>query len=302
MRARSERDALRAELTRAGESIARAEQDTASLDRERAAARARLGALPSRGELDAALSAGRALWLDAQKLTATLAEEQARTGDAALALEQEQRVLERLQSERSSKHARSIHLEATVRIHGAEDLHERAQRAEAELDERAQTLRAVAARAVAARELVLALHEARSEAQRRLVAPVVERARPYLESLLPGRRLRMDENWSVVGLGVGDVEEDFHDLSGGAREQVSILVRIALAEVLGAEEPIPVVLDDAFVNTDRARLGEMMRILYRASRRQQILLFSCHDEGFDRLGETRRFDLSRKTPPLRQAP
>jgi uncharacterized protein YhaN len=103
----------------------------------------------------------------------------------------------------------------------------------------------------------------------------------------------MDENWSVVGLGAGDLEEDFHDLSGGAREQVSILVRIALAEVLGAEEPIPVVLDDAFVNTDKGRLGEMMRILYRASRKQQILVFSCHDEGFERLGETRRYELRR---------
>ena len=102
----------------------------------------------------------------------------------------------------------------------------------------------------------------------------------------------MDENWGVVGLGTADTEEDFHDLSGGAREQLSILVRIALAEVLGAEEPLPIVLDDCLVNTDRTRLGEMMRILYRASRKQQILLFSCHDEGFDRLGETRRFELA----------
>ena len=41
------------------------------------------------------------------------------------------------------------------------------------------------------------------------------------------------------------MEEDFDDLSGGAREQVSILVRLALAEVLGEDEPLPVVLDDA---------------------------------------------------------
>ena len=73
---------------------------------------------------------------------------------------------------------------------------------------------------------------------------------------------------------------------------MSILVRIALAEVLGADEPLPMVLDDCLVNTNRVRQGEMMRILYRASRRQQILLFSCHDKGFDRLGETRRYELA----------
>jgi uncharacterized protein YhaN len=121
---------------------------------------------------------------------------------------------------------------------------------------------------------------------------VIERARPYLDALLPGRRLRMDENWHVVGLGAGDVEEEFEALSGGAKEQVSILVRLALAEVLGQKEPLPVVLDDCLVNTDRVRLGEMMRILYRASRKHQIIVFSCHDVDFDRLGETRRFELT----------
>ena len=83
------------------------------------------------------------------------------------------------------------------------------------------------------------------------------------------------------------MEEEFEALSGGAKEQVSILVRLALAEVLGEKEPLPVVLDDCLVNTDRERLGEMLRILYRASRKHQIIVFSCHDVDFERLGETR---------------
>jgi hypothetical protein len=36
----------------------------------------------------------------------------------------------------------------------------------------------------------------------------------------------------------------------------------------------------------------MMRVLYRASRKHQIIVFSCHDVDFDRLGETRRYDLT----------
>jgi hypothetical protein len=35
----------------------------------------------------------------------------------------------------------------------------------------------------------------------------------------------------------------------------------------------------------------MLRILYRASKKQQILVFSCHDVAFGRLGETRRIEL-----------
>jgi DNA repair exonuclease SbcCD ATPase subunit len=295
-RARGERDALRSELARGAEALARHEQAIAELSRERAVAGARLDELPSREALAGSLAAARATWMEARAVAEALAAEltRSRESGAEITLEQEKRILERLESERAEKHARSLTLEATVRVHGGEDLHERVQRAETELAERTETLRAIEAHAAAARRLVAALHDARREVQQRLVAPVIERARPYLEALLPGRRLRMDENWSVVGLGVGDVEEEFEALSGGAKEQVSILVRLALAEVLGEKESLPIVLDDCLVNTDRGRLAEMLRILYRASRKQQIIVFSCHDVDFERLGETRRFELPRR--------
>jgi uncharacterized protein YhaN len=72
--------------------------------------------------------------------------------------------------------------------------------------------------------------------------------------------------------------------------------------VLGEKDPLPVVLDDCLVNTDRARLGEMMRILYRASRKHQIIVFSCHDIDFERLGETRRFELQPAGPATPGSP
>ena len=141
--------------------------------------------------------------------------------------------------------------------------------------------------------LVDALDAARREVQQRLVAPVVERVRPYLDALVPGRALRMDEDWRVLGVGSGDASDDFDALSMGAREQVSVLVRLALAEVLGEKEPLPIVLDDPFVNADRARMESLLRVLYRASQRQQILLFTCHDAAFERLGESKRFTLAK---------
>ncbi len=292
-RARGERDALRSELARSGEAIARHEKAIVELGREGAILTARLTELPTADALAGALATARGAWVEARALSDALTEElgRLRDGGAELVLEQETRILERLESERAAKHARSLALDAVVRVHGGEDLHERVQRAESELAELTETLRSAESRAAAARQLVSALHAARRETQQRLVAPVIERARPYLEMLLPGRRLRMDQDWGVVGLGAGDVEEDFEVLSGGAKEQVSILVRLALAEVLGEKEPLPIVLDDALVNTDKARLAEMLRILYRASRKQQIIVFSCHDVDFERLGETRRLEL-----------
>jgi energy-coupling factor transporter ATP-binding protein EcfA2 len=292
-RTRAEGEALRAEVTRATEAERRHELAIAELGRERAVLTARLEALATESALAESAAAARAALVDALKTSDALSGELAQaTGDGAdLALEQESRVLARLENDRTTKQARTVTLEAFVEVHGGEELHERVQEAEATAEDRRETLRATEARAAAAKDLVTALHAARRQVQERLVAPVVERARPYLETLLPGRRLRMDENWSVLGLGTGDVEEEFEGLSGGAKEQVSILVRLALAEVLGEKDPLPLVLDDCLVNTDRARLGEMLRILYRAARKQQIILFSCHDLAFERLGETRRYEL-----------
>ena len=78
---------------------------------------------------------------------------------------------------------------------------------------------------------------------------------------------------------------------GSALEQLALLVRIGLAEVLGSEESWPLVLDDALVNTDPARIRRVQRLLYDASRGMQILLFTCHGSLFDTLGADRQIEL-----------
>ncbi len=46
---------------------------------------------------------------------------------------------------------------------------------------------------------------------------------------------------------------------------------------------LPVLLDDALVNSDAERRGRMLEVLRRMSEHLQVLLFTCHDEDFDRL-------------------
>jgi uncharacterized protein YhaN len=47
---------------------------------------------------------------------------------------------------------------------------------------------------------------------------------------------------------------------------------------------LPLVLDDASVNTDPQRIRQIQRLLFRAADNLQIILFSCHDVLFDGLG------------------
>jgi len=67
-----------------------------------------------------------------------------------------------------------------------------------------------------------------------------------------GYELDAGERLDVLGLQSEQLNEPFGEMSGGAQEQISLLTRIGLAEVLAADGTLPLVLDDALVNTIRS--------------------------------------------------
>ena len=83
----------------------------------------------------------------------------------------------------------------------------------------------------------------------------------------------------------GGVTEPFAGLSVGAREQIAVITRLALADILReAGQSSCVVLDDALVNTDEPRLERMHLVLHKAAERQQILILTCRERDFLQLG------------------
>lgn len=80
-------------------------------------------------------------------------------------------------------------------------------------------------------------------------------------------------------------DEDVDRLSGGMREQLSVLTRLAFARLLARDgRPAPVILDDALVYSDDDRIEKMFDALHRQSRDQQIIVFSCRQRAFQKLG------------------
>lgn len=138
--------------------------------------------------------------------------------------------------------------------------------------------------AAAAKRLWEVLSVERRRVVQKLTAPVQMRVRPYLQELFPGCVLDTGESLDILGLQSRELNEPFDELSGGAQEQISLLMRIGLAEVLAADGTLPLVLDDALVNTDPQRIRQIQRLLFRAADNLQIILFSCHDVLFDGLG------------------
>lgn len=110
--------------------------------------------------------------------------------------------------------------------------------------------------------------------------------KPYLKLIHPDSEIELDEDTlELKSLFREGVAEPFERLSVGAREQVAVITRLALADLLRSSgRPAAVILDDALVNTDEKRLERMHLVLHQAARSLQILVLTCRERDFIGLG------------------
>jgi Uncharacterized conserved protein len=66
-------------------------------------------------------------------------------------------------------------------------------------------------------------------------------------------------------------------LSRGTTEQLYLSLRLALADQVGPEEKLPIIIDDGLVNFDHVRAGKVFEILKETAAGRQIILFTCHE-------------------------
>lgn len=175
--------------------------------------------------------------------------------------------------------------EEIVRRLGADGLDERLARvaqeramAEREL---ARAQRATDALRLLRDEITASLAEGRA----RFIAPVMENLRPYLGALFPGAVLDIGDDFKPARLTRATVDEAFDHLSDGTREQIAILVRLALGAMLAKKgRPAPIILDDALVFSDDARIETMFDALSRAAQLQQVIVLTCRSRAFAPIG------------------
>jgi uncharacterized protein YhaN len=180
-------------------------------------------------------------------------------------------------------------LQARVRLHAGEGFAERLDVGRRRLAEAEREHAKCRREVLVLRLLHTTLGEAEREAKERYLAPVVERIRPYLQALFPDADIGLDEALRITSVRRGAMgDEPFAQLSEGTREQIAILVRLALAELLCDRGlPAVVVLDDALVFSDDERMQRMFGVLERAAKRLQILVLTCRERLFEDLAGTR---------------
>jgi DNA repair exonuclease SbcCD ATPase subunit len=136
--------------------------------------------------------------------------------------------------------------------------------------------------------------EKKREVESQFVAPLTRRVTDYLERLYgAGTTVGVDyENGRFSRLtlsrrGAGNATFEFSQLSSGAKEQAAAAFRLAMAEVLAEDHDgsLPVIFDDAFVNSDARRQRVLQRLLdLAATRGLQVVVLSCRPENYATLG------------------
>lgn len=132
------------------------------------------------------------------------------------------------------------------------------------------------------------LRESQRTLQDRYTAPVRRELLPLLQQVIDGADVALDETLGAQGLLRSGSDDALERLSGGTREQIAVLTRLAFARLLArGGQPCPVILDDALVYADDARRGRMFDVLNYVTSGEdplQLIYLSCHEANALQLG------------------
>lgn len=105
-------------------------------------------------------------------------------------------------------------------------------------------------------------------------------------------RLDVDPDLSIVSRTVDGVTVPYELLSGGAKEQLGILVRLAGAALVADEDTVPVVIDDALGFADPDRLDGMRAVLGDLGSEGQVIVLTCTPDRYDGIADAQFVQLS----------
>ena len=166
-------------------------------------------------------------------------------------------------------------------------LAEKCSEVEGHLETARQRKQRYEAEVAALRRLQEALEAANAGVRERYLEPVNKELKPLLGLLYGGAQIEFNDDLAPERLTRNGVAENMEALSGGTREQIAILTRLAFAKLLAKSGPAPpIILDDALIFSDDDRIEKMFTALHAQTRDLQMLAFSCRQRAFETLGGT----------------
>ncbi|MGO2983617.1 MAG: AAA family ATPase [Brevibacterium aurantiacum] len=184
-------------------------------------------------------------------------------------------------------------LSALIDDRASEGIYEKLAAAE-ETMEAAQKKQARLSRQAAAINLLrTTVLKHKEESQRKYVAPFKEQIE-RLGRLVFGQGLSVEvsEDLEIVSRTLSERTVPFESLSGGTKEQLALIGRLAVATLVDTDSGAPVVLDDAFGFADAERLNALNVILGTVGQSAQVILLTCQPDRFARLGGAKTVSLT----------
>jgi uncharacterized protein YhaN len=108
---------------------------------------------------------------------------------------------------------------------------------------------------------------------------VIHAAEKYLQILTGGNydHIILQKDGSILIERTDHVLFEPGELSQATAEQLYVALRFALIQILKDDCPLPIIIDDSFVNFDKERTLQVIQLLEEISESVQILFFTCHE-------------------------
>jgi len=300
--ARDERDRLQKQCAEAETKFELAKQENASLAKLLAENKV---LLQQREKTTSAIALGESIQdLQLQLVQAKKASDQARvdTEQAAqtdVLVDNARLAMQRAEKEVHDLQLKQAGLAVKLDQSQAEGLHEKHQSVLADREDLTSRLKQLDRRAHAAAYLWESLSKHQREAHLSYAKPLADKV-ASMGRVVFGEdfSIELSESLTVVSRTLKGITVPFNDLSGGAREQLGILLRLAAAQLVSDAEPLPLILDDTLGHTDARRLQTMGAILNLASRHSQIVVMTCYPARYSYVGGAKVLRLRGSSDPI----
>jgi hypothetical protein len=101
----------------------------------------------------------------------------------------------------------------------------------------------------------------------------------------------IDSNLCILNRTLDGCTVPYESLSGGAKEQLGILARLAGAALVAKEDAVPILIDDALGFTDPDRLVKMAEVFDTLGERGQVIVLTCTPARYDGIKDAQRIEL-----------
>ncbi|MCX5998388.1 MAG: hypothetical protein NTU41_02045 [Chloroflexi bacterium] len=121
-------------------------------------------------------------------------------------------------------------------------------------------------RATAAKVLYETMRDERDKARQAYLAPLKDKIEQLGRLVFDDSfQVEIDEDLQIAARTAKGVTVPFDSLSGGTKEQISLIFRLACSMIVAKDGGTPLILDDALGYTDPERLRLMGAVLAKAA-------------------------------------